>query len=55
MPPKKAAGNRTTGSRLPLASRLLSSAVPATPAVTPADEPWRNRKPKRRNKGKRRR
>jgi hypothetical protein len=53
MAPKKADGSRPARPRLPLASRLLSSAVHATPAVTPPDEPWRNRQPRRRNRGKR--
>jgi hypothetical protein len=40
-------------SRLSLASRLLGGALGATLPVTPPEEPWRNKKGKGKNRGKR--
>jgi hypothetical protein len=50
---KKPDGRQLAHPRLSLASRLLGGAVRATlPAPSP-QEPWRNKKPKGKNRGKR--
>jgi hypothetical protein len=49
---KKADGKQPARSRLSLASRLLGGAVRATLPVTPPKEPWRDKKPKGKNRGK---
>jgi hypothetical protein len=48
----KAEGKPLAHSGRSLASRLLGDAVRATLPVTPLDEPWRDKKPKGKNRGK---
>ena len=52
MAPKKASAKQQTYSRLSLASGLQGSAALPAPA---SQEPWRDRKPKGRKRGKGRR
>jgi hypothetical protein len=52
MAPKKSAGKQSARSRLSPAARLLGGALRATLPLPPPEEPWRNRKPKGQNRGK---
>jgi hypothetical protein len=54
MVPKKSGGKQTARAGLSLASRLLSRAVPGAARVPRAEEPWRNKTPKGKSRGKRR-
>jgi hypothetical protein len=49
---KKADGNQLARSSHSLTSRLLGSAVRATVAVPPPDEPWRDKKANGKNRVK---
>ena len=51
MIPKKSAGQQRPRSRVTLASRLLSNAVPGTMPVPRVEEPWRNKKPTGNSRG----
>jgi hypothetical protein len=50
---KKSDAKPLACSRVSLASRLLGSALRAPLTVPPLQEPWRNRKPKGKSRGKR--
>ena len=54
MLPKRSAGKQTRRPGLSLASRLLSSAVPGATRAPRAEEPWRNKTPNGKARGKRR-
>jgi hypothetical protein len=51
---KKADGEKVARPRLSLASRLLGATFRTNLQVPLSEEPWRNRKPKGKNRGKRR-
>jgi hypothetical protein len=51
---KKSDGEKAARPRLSLASRLLGATFRTNLQVPLSEEPWRNRKPKGKNKGKRR-
>jgi hypothetical protein len=50
---KKPDSKQMARPRLSLASRLLGTALRGTRQVPPPEEPWRNKKPKGKNKGRR--
>jgi len=52
MTQKKASAKQQTYSRVSLVSGLLDGAVRATLPAPAPQEPWRNRRPKGRNRGK---
>jgi hypothetical protein len=49
---KKTDGKRTVPSRLSMASRMLTGAVPAAIPASGQQEPWRNKKRKGKSSGK---
>lgn len=55
MVPKKPDHKKVTRSRLALVSPLLEAALRDTMPVSSTEEPWRNQKPKGKNRGKRKR
>jgi hypothetical protein len=50
---QKTSDSKQTARSLSLASRLLGGALRATLPVTLSEEPWRNKKRKGKNRGKR--